>query len=240
MGWPSFTGGVFVAAGDVTGSGYDDIVVGADAGGGPQVNIFDGKSGALLDSFYATSPNFTGGVRVACGDLNGDGYADVIAAAGLGGGPQVTIFDGKSMKVLGAFYDQAANFMGGLYAGTADANADGFADVVIGVDQGAPQVSVFSGPSVYQFLKTGMGPTVLSAFYAFPTSFTGGVRVDSVPDTDSPNLFAADILVGAGPGGAPQVNTVDPTTGAVQSSLFAFATNFTGGVYVSGDWFQKV
>src|SRR5439155_14793111 len=88
-GMPSFfTGGVFVAAGDVNADGFADIIVGADAGAGPQVNVFSGKRGALLESFYAFPAFFTGGVRVAAGDLLGNGHADIIAGAGPGGGPQ--------------------------------------------------------------------------------------------------------------------------------------------------------
>ena len=45
---PSFTGGLFVAAGDVNGDGLADIVVGAGAGGGPQVMVFSGRDESVV------------------------------------------------------------------------------------------------------------------------------------------------------------------------------------------------
>src|SRR5207248_337231 len=82
---PNFTGGVYVAAGDVNRDGYADVIVGADAGGGPSVSVFSGKDGSRLLGFFAFDPNFTGGVRVASGDVTGDGFADIITGAGPGG-----------------------------------------------------------------------------------------------------------------------------------------------------------
>src|SRR5262245_3542465 len=57
------------------------VVTGAGAGGGPHVRKFDGPSGTPGLSFYAFAPAFTGGVRVAVGDVNGDGIPDIIASA---------------------------------------------------------------------------------------------------------------------------------------------------------------
>ncbi|MBX9623119.1 MAG: FG-GAP-like repeat-containing protein, partial [Gemmataceae bacterium] len=91
---PAFAGGVFVAAGDVTGDGRADIVVGAGAGGGPHVRVFDGRTGTVVSSFFALDTAFAGGVMVAVGDLNGDGRADVVTTPGAGGGPRVQAFDG--------------------------------------------------------------------------------------------------------------------------------------------------
>src|SRR5438270_270667 len=67
-----FTGGVYVAVGDVTGSGHADIITGAGPTGGPHVEVWDGTSFAKLSQFYAYDPRFTGGVRVAAGDVDGD------------------------------------------------------------------------------------------------------------------------------------------------------------------------
>src|SRR5207245_3539144 len=89
---PHVTGGLYVAAGDVNGDGFADIICGADAGGGPNVSVFSGKDGSRLLSFFPYDPAFTGGVRVAAGDTNGDGKAEIITGAGAGGGPNVTVY----------------------------------------------------------------------------------------------------------------------------------------------------
>src|SRR6185295_14733058 len=84
------------------------FVTGADAGGGPDVKVFDATTGQLRFGFFAYDANFTGGVRVAAGDVNGDGVPDIICAAGPGGGPNVTIFDGRNGQrlpgTIGSFF----------------------------------------------------------------------------------------------------------------------------------------
>src|SRR5262249_54744430 len=70
------------------------FVTAADAGGGPDVKVFN-ADGSFRAGFFAYDPAFTGGVRIAVGDVNGDGYPDVICAAGPGGGPNVIAFSGK-------------------------------------------------------------------------------------------------------------------------------------------------
>src|SRR5205823_9696760 len=93
---PRFTAGVYVATGDVNGDGRADVVVGAGAGGGPNVAVFNGPDGAILSSFFAFDASFTGGVRVAAIDLTGT----LIAVPGPGGGPQVRTLDGLSGALL--------------------------------------------------------------------------------------------------------------------------------------------
>src|SRR5213079_163953 len=95
----SFTGGVFVAAGDLTGDGLADLVISPDQGGGPRVRIFSGGNGfAQVADFFAIDDfNFRGGARAAVGDLNGDGVGDLVVAAGFGGGPRVAAFRGGSL-----------------------------------------------------------------------------------------------------------------------------------------------
>jgi hypothetical protein len=217
----NFAGGVFVAAGDVNGDGYADIVTSADQGGGPQVTITSGKDGTQLASFYATAPTFTGGIRVACADINGTGFDDVIAAAGPGGGPQVTIFDGASLRLLTAFYALTPSFTGGLYVAAGDLNGDGRAEIIAGAEKGGgPQVAVFDGSTQAQ----------ITSFFALPEQFTGGVRVGfSSSVTGAPAILAV-----AGPGGGPQTALFDGQSYALRDSFFAFAPTYAGGLFVAG------
>ena len=55
---PTFTGGVNVAAADVTGDGTPELITGAGAGGGPHVKVF-AADGTQLQSFYAFAPSFS-------------------------------------------------------------------------------------------------------------------------------------------------------------------------------------
>jgi hypothetical protein len=133
----SFTGGVFVAAADVNHDGFADIITGAGAGGGPHVKVFDGKTGALLASFMAYNPGFTGGVTVAGGDVNGDGFADVVTGAGAGGGPNVRVFDGANTSfLLRDFMAYSPGFGGGVNVAAGDVNGDGKADIITGAGSG--------------------------------------------------------------------------------------------------------
>jgi hypothetical protein len=92
---PSFTGGVYVAAGDTLGLGRDQIVTGAGFGGGPQIRVFDGGAkDKIMGSFFAYDTASRAGVQVSCADLDGSNHAeilaestDVFAAASLGAAP---------------------------------------------------------------------------------------------------------------------------------------------------------
>src|SRR5688572_23486865 len=69
--WISFTAGWLMAG--ATGHARP-LFTGPDAGAGPQVNRFEG--GSLTASFFAYAAGVTSGVRVAAGDVDGDGTAD--------------------------------------------------------------------------------------------------------------------------------------------------------------------
>src|SRR5262249_18190654 len=141
-----FSGGVFVAAGDVNGDGFEDIITGAGTGGAPHVKVFSGKDGTVLRNFYAYGARFAGGVRVAAADLNLDGFADSVTGAGSGGAPHVKAFDGLGRTVALSFYAYGAGFAGGVYVAGGDVNGDGNADVITGAGAGgAPHVEAFSG-----------------------------------------------------------------------------------------------
>ena len=117
---PTFAGGVSVATGDIDADGRAEVVVGAGPGGGPHVRSFLVRPflpavqlPGPLGSFFAFAPTFTGGVNVAAGDLTGDGRAEVVAAAGPGGGPHVIALTATGNQVAN-FFAFPASFRGGV------------------------------------------------------------------------------------------------------------------------------
>src|SRR5262249_25632237 len=142
---PNFTGGVFVAAGDVNGDGFADIICGADAGGGPDVAVFSGQDGSRLVSFFAYDPAFTGGVRVAAGFTgSGAGVVDIVTGAGPGGGPNVTVYQfvNGQAQALQSYFAFDPRFTGGVYVAIGYVNGD----VLVGAGAGGgPAVAVFNG-----------------------------------------------------------------------------------------------
>ena len=71
-----------------------NYVTGTDAGGGPEVKMFDGASRALLQDFFAYDPTFTGGVRV--GRVMSTATASRTSSrAWPGGGPDIHVLTVK-------------------------------------------------------------------------------------------------------------------------------------------------
>ena len=218
----NFQGGVFVAAGDVNGDGRADIITGPGAGAPPLIRVFDGQSGAVLHSFFAFDPSFRGGVQVAAGDVNGDGIADIITAAGPGGGPHVRVFSPVGLTTFFDFFAYPPNFTGGVFVAAGDVNGDGFADIITGAGAGGgPHVRVFDGHNQL---------AVLHDFFAFNPNFSGGVHVAA---GDVNGDVYHDIIVGAGPGAGPHVRVFSPINQEVLHDFFAYP-NFQGGVFVAG------
>ena len=167
----------------------DFTAVGADSGGGPLVTITFSNTDTLSNgpqylSFFAYSSSFTGGVRVALGDVNGDGNRDIITAAGPTGSPHIKVFTLINDPLTGSwsvnpqpiaqFYAfNLPTFKGGVYIAAGDTNNDGFDDIICGAGAtGGPRVEVYGGTA------TGVNTTSpLNNFFAYAPKFNGGVVV---------------------------------------------------------------
>lgn len=94
-----YAGGVQTAVGDVNADGVNDLIV----MGGPGalsgvVGVFNGRDFSLMTAFFAL-PGFPGGLSLAVGDPNRDGFADVfVGPAGFG---LYAVFSGRDNSFLG-------------------------------------------------------------------------------------------------------------------------------------------
>jgi len=151
----AFRGGVNVAVGNVLGNGWQYIVTGPGAGGGPHVRVFDGN-GIVKQQFFAYANSFTGGVYVAAGDTLGLGRDQIITGAGFGGGPQIRVFDGGAKdKVVGSFFAYKTTSRAGVRVSAADIDGSNRAeilaestDVFAASTLGAPPAATVASPIV--------------------------------------------------------------------------------------------
>jgi hypothetical protein len=149
-----FKGDISLSVADLDGNGSKEIIIGAGAGGGPQVRIFNRDGRLLTGGFFAYDRNFRGGVNVAAIDLNGDGTNEIITGAGIGGGPQVRIFD-RNGKVLGGFFAYDKNSRSGVSVAVGNLSGAAEKQIITGSGPGSrPQVRIWnkSGKLVSEFL----------------------------------------------------------------------------------------
>lgn len=93
-----------MAVADINGDGIDDIVAGLGQAGS-QVRVFNGTTGkafkGTLGQFSAFAPGDAEGVFVAAGDVNGDGYADIIVGSDGANHARVRVFNGRTGGLVG-------------------------------------------------------------------------------------------------------------------------------------------
>jgi hypothetical protein len=228
-----FTGGLTVATGDVNGDGVDDLVAGASTGGGPRVQVIDGKTQAVLADFFAFEQTSRVGVFVATGDVDGDGVDEVIVGAGKDGGPRVSVFRiaGGAATQLGTFFAFEQSFRSGATVGAGDITGDGKAEVIVGAAEGG-------GPRVASFSISATGAaTKVSDFFAFDNAQRGGVYVAGV-DTDGDGT--AEIIAGSGENtGASRVRIFNAAGASAGAEINPYPDSPNQSVRVGNAFFQS-
>jgi large repetitive protein len=157
--------------GDVDGDGVPDLIVGAYKADYVKRNtgsvyVYSGLSGTLIYRFDGTLDNEYGRSVADAGDVNGDGYADIIVGARLEDSGSMysngaaIVYSGSTGAVLYRFNGEATNdLFGTAVAGAGDVDGDGYADLVVGAtdtdfngwDSGSAYVySGYSGLLIYR------------------------------------------------------------------------------------------
>ncbi len=198
--------GVNVAAGDLDGDGRDEILTGAGPGAvfGPHVRgwVYDGEETVAplpgVNFFAYGTPKW--GVNVAAGDIDGDGFDEIVTGPGPGTvyGPHVRGWsvDGGEVASIPAisFFAFGTNKFG-VNVTTGDVDGDGIDEIVTGAGPGAE-----FGPHVRGWNFDGAAVTSLPgySFFAWETApLRFGVNVCAGTDLDGDGRD--DLLAGRGP-----------------------------------------
>lgn len=186
-------------AGDVNRDGFADIVVGSpfsDNNGtwSGRAYVFSGKDGSVLHTIDGDLDDRLGSSVSGVGDLNGDGFDDLIIGApnadyiGQSNTGAALVISGKDGTTLFTFWgDGLSHFLGVTVSGAGDTNGDGIPDMIVGArgDSGPGYARVFSGKDG-SFLHTFHGDSDIERF---------GRSVSGAGDVNGDGL--GDLIVGA-------------------------------------------
>jgi hypothetical protein len=216
-------------AGDVNRDGYSDVIVGAPYWEDEAPNVSEGRAWVYLGSrtglrhdlhWHAEGNNYIARLGHAvgtAGDVDGDGYSDVIVGGpgygddGLSQEGKVWVFHGSSGGLeASSSWSREGGQNGAHYGwsvGTAgDVNGDGYADVIIGIELWTGGLAYEGGASVYHGSIAGLGASPAWHGEGDQASAHYGASVGTAGDVNGDGY--ADVIVGA-----PNYNQVYPDEG---------------------------
>lgn len=207
---PGFKGGVDVGTGDINGDGVDEVITGAGRGGGPHVVVFR-ADGTVMESFLAFDNAIKNGLKVAAGDVTGDGKDEVIVGLSSGGEPRVNVFNLASGDpvLLKSFLAYDAGFRGGVDVAAGNVTAANPNDeIVTGAGPGGgPHVAIFKGDA-----------TNIGNFLAYSGTMLGGLRVSVGNVRNTSAEF--EILTVPASGAGPRINMFNSEGTILGTKLF--------------------
>lgn len=169
-----------LASGDLDGDGIAEIIVGAGPETEPYVNVFK-SDGTKVNAFLVDAMTNKTGVRVAVGDLNGDGKGEIVVSFGPGVKPTIKTYtaSGELLKQIDA-YDP--RFSGGVHVAVADVDRDGKDDIIVSPGpSGGPHIRVFDGNLINKNLD----------FFAYDPSMRDGTSIAAIHTKDGVRVVTA-------------------------------------------------